>query len=295
MRTAITRAAVSVVVVVSATGIVFVTGMRAKSPVVVNGVRRLGRAMRPLAIKSAGGPGASARSSTTSDGRPDVPARHRWGRCRSMMRFVNALPYGLRRTGSRTWSRVDRPPSCTTAAPPVSSRRSLHCRLSSTALPADQRAHRLFGVDQCLRVRRPVAEQPDTVRNRLARAARRHGGGGLPTVAPRRPPPAPPAPASLTGPDTSGLAPRAEIASAMSSERRRLRQTGRSGHRGRTSQGGRDDTGGGTDVVCSTAATPGRDRATRRAWTVGCRDRRRPGAIGPAVHVLASYVLLSAR
>ena len=31
--------------------------------------------------------------------------------------------------------------------------------------PADQRAHRLFGVDQCLRVRRPVAAQPDAVPN----------------------------------------------------------------------------------------------------------------------------------
>ena len=59
MRTAITRAAGSLVLVVSVTGIVFVTGMRAKSPAVVNGVRKLGRAMRPLAIKSAGGPGAS--------------------------------------------------------------------------------------------------------------------------------------------------------------------------------------------------------------------------------------------
>ena len=60
MRTAITRAAGNLVVVVSVTGIVFVTGMRARSPAVVNGVRKLGRAMRPLALKSAGRPGASA-------------------------------------------------------------------------------------------------------------------------------------------------------------------------------------------------------------------------------------------
>ncbi|MET0326316.1 MAG: hypothetical protein ABW219_13920, partial [Ilumatobacteraceae bacterium] len=60
MRRAITRAAAGLVLLVAGTGIVFVTGMRAKSPPVVDGVRRLGRAMRPMAIKSAGAPGASA-------------------------------------------------------------------------------------------------------------------------------------------------------------------------------------------------------------------------------------------
>ena len=73
MRTAITRAAGSLVVVVSVTGIVFVTGMRARSPAVVNGVRKLGRAMRPLALKSAGGPACPPRWSNTSDGHRAVP------------------------------------------------------------------------------------------------------------------------------------------------------------------------------------------------------------------------------
>ena len=69
--------------------------MRAKSPAVVNGVRKLGRAMRPLAIKSAGGPGASAsvvhhvgRTSGRSYSTPVVAVPTDDG-------FVIALPYGL--------------------------------------------------------------------------------------------------------------------------------------------------------------------------------------------------------
>jgi hypothetical protein len=60
VRRTIPGAACSLVLIVSVTGVVFVTGMRRKSPTVVNGVRKLGRAMRPLALKSAGGAGASA-------------------------------------------------------------------------------------------------------------------------------------------------------------------------------------------------------------------------------------------
>ena len=95
MRTAITRVAGSVVLVLTATGIVFVTGMRAKSPVVVNGVRRLGRAMRPLAIKSAGGVGASAsvihHVGRTSGRAYATPV----GAVPIDEGFVIALPYGL--------------------------------------------------------------------------------------------------------------------------------------------------------------------------------------------------------
>ena len=95
VRTAITRAAGSLVLVVSVTGIVFVTGMRAKSPAVVNGVRKLGRAIRPLAIKSAGGPGASAsvvhHVGRTSGRSYSTPV----GAVPTDDGFVIALPYGL--------------------------------------------------------------------------------------------------------------------------------------------------------------------------------------------------------
>jgi len=40
--------------------IVFMAGMRTKSPPVLNAVRRISRAMKPLAMKSAGRPGAYA-------------------------------------------------------------------------------------------------------------------------------------------------------------------------------------------------------------------------------------------
>jgi hypothetical protein len=164
VRTALTRAAGSFVLVVSETGIVFVTGMRAKSPLVVNSVRNLGRAMRPLAIRSAGGPGTSAsvvhhvgwtsgRSYSTSESAMPIDEG-----------FVIALPYGLSAdwlknvlaSGSATIAHdgctydVDRP-----EVVPLSP-------VEHGFSPADQRAHRLFGVDQCLRVRRTVPDQPDT-------------------------------------------------------------------------------------------------------------------------------------
>ena len=164
MRTAITRSAGSLVLVVSVTGIVFVTGMRSKSPTVVTGVRKLGRAMRPLAIKSAGGPGASAsvvhhvgRTSGRSYSTPVGAVPIDDG-------FVIALPYGLSAdwlknvlaSGSATIAHdgsayvVDRP-----EVVPLSAVEDQFSR-------ADQRAHRLFGVDQCLRVRRVDPDHCDT-------------------------------------------------------------------------------------------------------------------------------------
>jgi deazaflavin-dependent oxidoreductase (nitroreductase family) len=167
VRTAIIRVAGSLVLVVSVVGIVFVMGMRTKSPAVVNGVRRLGRTMRPLAIKSAGGPGAttsvvhhvgrtSGRSYSTPIGA--VPTDDG---------FVIALPYGLSAdwmknllaTGSATITHdgstydVDRP-----EVVPLST-------VEHHFSQGDQRAHRVFGVDQCIRVRRAGSEQPDSGTN----------------------------------------------------------------------------------------------------------------------------------
>ena len=56
----ITRMFVAVLLAVVGVGIVFVVGMRAKSPPVLDAVRRASRAMKPLVLKSAGTPGASA-------------------------------------------------------------------------------------------------------------------------------------------------------------------------------------------------------------------------------------------
>ena len=163
MRRAITRVVGSLVLVVSVIGIVFVTGMRAKSPPVVTGVRKLGRAMRPLAIKSAGGPGASAsvvqhvgRTSGRSYSTPVGAVPIDDG-------FVIALPYGrsadwlknVLASGSATIDHdggtyeVDRPEVVALSV------------LDHQFSPADQRAHRVFGVDECLRVRRVVPDQPE--------------------------------------------------------------------------------------------------------------------------------------
>jgi deazaflavin-dependent oxidoreductase (nitroreductase family) len=163
VRTAISKAAGTLVLVVSVTGIVFVAGMRAKSPAVVNGVRKLGRATRPLTIKSAGGPGAYAsvvhhigRTSGRSYSTPVAAVPIDDG-------FVVALPYGLNAdwfknvlaSGSATIDHdgiaidVDRP-----EVVPLSA-------VEHQFSPGDQRAHRLFGVDQCLRVHRTVPRRPE--------------------------------------------------------------------------------------------------------------------------------------
>jgi deazaflavin-dependent oxidoreductase (nitroreductase family) len=139
-----------------ATGVVFVVGMRTKSPVVLDTVRRTSRAMKPLALKSAGTPGAYAsviRHVGRTTGRAyETPV----GAVAIDDGFVIALPYGpntdwlknVLASGSAiivdegsTYD-VDRPELVPMAA------------AGRYFSPQDQRAHRMFGVDQCLRVRR---------------------------------------------------------------------------------------------------------------------------------------------
>jgi deazaflavin-dependent oxidoreductase (nitroreductase family) len=156
MWRSIAKLVVGVLLVLVAIGTVFVAGMRTKSPLVLNTVRRIGRATKPLALKAAGTPGAYAsvvRHVGRTTGRSyETPV----GAVATEDGFVIALPYGpntdwlknVLASGSATivdkghTYRVDRPQvvPLTVAA--------LHFS------PADQRAHRLFGVDQCLRVRR---------------------------------------------------------------------------------------------------------------------------------------------
>ena len=82
-------------VVVGVIGVVFVVGMRTKSPIVLNAVRRSGRAMKPLVLKSSGTPGATAsvirhlgRTSGREYATPVQAVPTDDG-------FVIALPYGL--------------------------------------------------------------------------------------------------------------------------------------------------------------------------------------------------------
>jgi deazaflavin-dependent oxidoreductase (nitroreductase family) len=139
----------------TATGIVFVVGMRTKSPLVLDTVRRTSRAMKPLALKSAGTPGAYAsviRHVGRTTGRPyETPV----GAVATDDGFAIALPYGsntdwlknVLASGSATIvndgnaHRVDQP-----EVVPIAEGASLFP-------PNDRRTLRFFGVEQCLRVR----------------------------------------------------------------------------------------------------------------------------------------------
>lgn len=137
--------------------IVFLLGMRTKSPPVLNAVRRVNRAVfNPRQMRSAGTPGAYAsviRHSGRTTGRPyETPV----GAVASDDGFVIALPYGSQvdwlknvlASGSATivnegdTYRVDQPEII-----PIDV-------AAAHFPPKDQRSLRLFGVDQCLRVRR---------------------------------------------------------------------------------------------------------------------------------------------
>jgi deazaflavin-dependent oxidoreductase (nitroreductase family) len=148
--------------VLVATGIVFVAGMRTKSPLVLDTVRRTGRAMRPLALKSAGTPGAYAsviRHVGRTTGRAyETPV----GAVAIDDGFVIALPYGpntdwlknVVASGSATI--VDEGSTHDVDRPEVLPMAEADHYFSRQ----DRRAHGVFGVDQCLRVRRLGPEEP---------------------------------------------------------------------------------------------------------------------------------------
>lgn len=156
MRGSIAKLVGGALLVLLVIGTVFVAGMRAKSPLVLDAVRRTGRAVKPLVLRSAGTPGAYAsviRHVGRTTGRPfETPV----GAVATDDGFVIALPYGpntdwlknVLAGGSATivdegnTHRVDRPEVVPIAV------------AGSYFPPRDQRAHRLFGVEQCLRVRR---------------------------------------------------------------------------------------------------------------------------------------------
>jgi hypothetical protein len=150
----------------TAVATVFVVGMRTKSPAVVNRVRRFNRAVtNPRVLRSAGSPGASAsvvRHVGRISGRNyETPV----GPFAVGDDFVIALPYGP----GADWVRnvvasgfatlvhegrtvpVDRPEVVPTA------------EVIRELPTSEQRTLRLFGVDQCLRVRpAPVGDRPST-------------------------------------------------------------------------------------------------------------------------------------
>jgi deazaflavin-dependent oxidoreductase (nitroreductase family) len=156
------RLIAGVLLVLVTTGIVFVAGMRTKSPLVLDTVRRTSRAMKPLALKSAGTPGANAsviRHVGRTTGRAyETPV----GAVAIDDGFVIALPYGpntdwlknVLASGSATI--VDEGSTYDVHRPEVLPMAQADRYFS----PQDRRAHRVFRVDQCLRVRRLGPEEP---------------------------------------------------------------------------------------------------------------------------------------
>lgn len=144
-----------VLFVLAAIGTVFVAGMRAKSPAVLDTVRRATRAVKPLALRSAGKPGASAsviRHVGRTTGRPyETPV----GAVTTDDGFVIALPYGP----NTDWLKNVLASGTATIVDGGNTYQVGHPEIVPTAVadpyfrPQDRRAHRVFRVEQCLRVR----------------------------------------------------------------------------------------------------------------------------------------------
>jgi len=152
MRTVLVRVGAVFVSLVGAIGVVFVVGMRRKSPTVVNAVRRVSRATKALPLQTAGTGDAYAsvvrhvgRTSGKSYQTPVHAVATDDG-------FAIALPYGpgsdwvknvlARGTAAivyrgRTYP-VDEPKIVPLA------------EAMPNFTPADRLAHRLFGVKECL-------------------------------------------------------------------------------------------------------------------------------------------------
>ena len=163
MRRLLATVAGAAVVLVAVTGIAFVLGMRTKSPPVVDTVRKLGRASRPLALRSAGGPGGAAivhHVGRRSGAVYETPVEA----VRTPDGFAIALPYGARADWARnvlaagaatlvhdgTTYAVERPEVVPLAD------------VDDHFTSRNRAAHKVFGVTDGLRVRLVVEESATT-------------------------------------------------------------------------------------------------------------------------------------
>jgi hypothetical protein len=151
------RLVVLVLVALGAIGVVFVVGMRTKSPLVLDNIRRFNRGVtNPRVLKSAGSPGASAsvihhvgRASGRSHSTPIGPFPVGDG-------FVIALPYG---PGADWVKNVLASGTATLvhegSTIPIDRPEVVPLGLVIDDLPvSQQKVVRVFGVDECLRVQR---------------------------------------------------------------------------------------------------------------------------------------------
>ncbi len=157
------RAIAGLLVAVFLFGVAFLLGMRAKSRLLLNAVRRMNRAfMNPRQMATAGTPGAYAaiirHRGRTSGASYETPV----GAVETDDGFVIALPYGTRpdwlknvlAAGSATIVHEGHTYRVTDLdVVPMESVESF--------FPAkDRRAHRMFRVDLCLRARRAENDDP---------------------------------------------------------------------------------------------------------------------------------------
>jgi deazaflavin-dependent oxidoreductase (nitroreductase family) len=155
MLRALARLIGFVLLALAAIGIVFVAGMRAKSPLVLDAVRRTSRSMKPLVLKTAGTPGGPASVVRHTGRRTGQAYETPVGAVATDDGFVIALPYGsntdwlqnVLAAGSATI--VDSGNTYSVDQPEIVPMDDTQHHFT----PGDQRLHRWFAVDQCLRVR----------------------------------------------------------------------------------------------------------------------------------------------
>jgi deazaflavin-dependent oxidoreductase (nitroreductase family) len=136
---------------------VFLLGMRTKSPRVLDTVRRVNRAVvNPRQMESAGSPGAYASVMRHRGRTTGTPYETPVGAVATEDGFVIALPYGTRSDwlknvlASGSASLVSEGSTYVVDQPEV-----IPLEVAKDHFPLkEQRNMRLFGVDQCLRVRR---------------------------------------------------------------------------------------------------------------------------------------------
>ena len=149
------RLVLGALVALGVIGTVFVLGMRAKSPPVLDAVRRAGRSMRPVALRTAGGPGSPTsvvRHVGRASGREyDTPV----GAVATDDGFVIALPYG----SNTDWLRNVLASGSATIVHD-GTEHAVHApeivplvRVGGHFSATDQRMHQIFRVDECLQVR----------------------------------------------------------------------------------------------------------------------------------------------
>ncbi len=157
MRKPIAALAGGVFLALAVIGIIFLAGMRAKAPVVLNAVRRTGRATKPFVLKSSGTPGGIAsvirHVGRTTGRRYETPVQA----VATDDGFVIALPYGP----NTDWLKNVLANQSATIVHEGNTYEVDQAKVvpmsvaASHFAPKDQRTHRLFRVEQALLVLQP--------------------------------------------------------------------------------------------------------------------------------------------